>query len=231
MKSLVKTIFLLALFSIAMGFLESAVVVYLRKIYYPDGFRFPLMPIDPNIIGVELIRELATVIMLWSISYLTGKTSMHRFANFLFCFGIWDIFYYVFLKAILNWPESFLTPDILFLIPVPWVGPVLAPCLVSLSMITIALLVHSKNENFRLRSKEKLFIIAGFLVILFSFIIDYKKYIYLMDDSVSILNHRLHEYMPLAFNWWIFLSGEALLIVAFYFIKLSPFIQTINSDE
>jgi hypothetical protein len=38
----IKTIIWLAVFSMAMGYLESAVVVYLRKLYYPDGFKFPL---------------------------------------------------------------------------------------------------------------------------------------------------------------------------------------------
>lgn len=51
--SLLKKIVWLILFSIAMGYLESAVVVYLREIYYPNGFVFPLTPIDSTIAITE----------------------------------------------------------------------------------------------------------------------------------------------------------------------------------
>jgi hypothetical protein len=83
MKSLVKTIIWLTLFSISMGFMETAVVVYLRKIYYPDGFRFPLIPIDNNIAITEFLREAATLIMLLTIGILAGNRPSQRFAFFL----------------------------------------------------------------------------------------------------------------------------------------------------
>src|SRR4030095_13106258 len=137
MGSLRKTLLFLLLFSTAMGFLEAAVVIYLRKLYYPGGFDFPLVVIPRDVAVVELFREGATLIMLLAVGFLTGKTTAQRFCYFLFCFATWDIFYYVFLKVFLGWPESLLTWDILFLLPVPWVGPVLAPCLSSLTMILL----------------------------------------------------------------------------------------------
>src|SRR5579859_4688314 len=139
MKSLHTRMIWLTLFSIAMGFLETAVVVYLRKIYYPHGFQFPLTPVDPDIGLVEFLREAATIIMLVGIGIIAGKNTSQKFAIFLYCFAVWDIFYYVFLKLLLGWPESLFTWDILFLIPVPWVGPVLAPSIVALTMIAFAL--------------------------------------------------------------------------------------------
>ena len=81
-------LFWLSFFSISMGFLESAVVVYLRKIYYPYGFEFPLAPIEGPIAITELFRELATLIMLFSLSLIAGRTIRQRFAYFIFCFAL-----------------------------------------------------------------------------------------------------------------------------------------------
>src|SRR6201998_1661345 len=108
----------LTAFSIAMGFLETAVVIYLRKLYYPHGFQFPLVPIDNDIAMVEFLREAATIIMLLGIGIIAGKNTSQKFGIFIYCFAVWDIFYYVFLKLLLGWPESLFTWDILFIIPV-----------------------------------------------------------------------------------------------------------------
>ena len=118
MKSfLVKKIIWIVLLSIAMAYLESAVVIYLREIYYPEGFAFPLTPIKTTIAITEFWREVATLVMLLGIGILTGKASAQRLAFFLLSFAIWDIFYYVFLYLTLGWPSSLLTWDLLFLIP------------------------------------------------------------------------------------------------------------------
>ncbi|CAN5476760.1 hypothetical protein BH10BAC1_BH10BAC1_14060 [soil metagenome] len=131
MKPIIKTIIWLTVFSIAMGFLETSIVVYLRKLYYPAGFEFPLVPVPIDIATTEFWREVATIIMLIGAGVMAGKNATQRFVFFLYSFAIWDIFYYVFLKLLRNWPESLFTWDILFLIPVPCVGPVIAPCIVS----------------------------------------------------------------------------------------------------
>jgi hypothetical protein len=71
MKS--KTIIIwVSLFSIAMGMLESAVVVYLRELYYPEGFAFPLKMMSSTLILTEILREAATLIMLIAIGVLAG---------------------------------------------------------------------------------------------------------------------------------------------------------------
>lgn len=118
----------LFLFGVAMAFVEAAAVVYLREVYYPSGFlAVEIIPL--RIYSVEVVREAATIIMLASVAYLSFTNLKHRFFAFLWIFAIWDIFYYVFLKIILNWPESLATSDVLFLLPFPWVAPVWFPLL------------------------------------------------------------------------------------------------------
>src|SRR5674476_343996 len=126
------------LFSVAMGMLESSVVIYLRELYYPAGFQFPLKATSYIVAVTEIFRELATLIMLLGIGVLAGKNKHERFAWFIYSFAIWDIFYYLFLFLIINWPVSLLDWDVLFLLPVMWVGPVWSPVLLSLLMIILA---------------------------------------------------------------------------------------------
>lgn len=210
----------LTLFSIAMGYLETAVVVYLRAIYYPHGFDFPLVNMNNSIAITELGREAATIIMLAGIGILSGKNPTQRFAMFLYSFAIWDIFYYVFLKLILNWPESLFTWDILFLIPLPWVGPVICPCIISLSMILLAALLiyfNDKNPTLKINSKEWLMFISGSLIVIFSFMLDCYKCIHVYKGEVL---DAISQYVPQHFDWWIFWVGEGLILTAifmFYF--------------
>ena len=122
-----KTIIWVTIFAIAMGFFESAIVIYLRQIVYPDGFSFPLQPIPESLATTEILREAFSLLMLLSVGILTGESTITRFAYFIFSFALWDIFYYIFLKLLINWPESLFTMDILFLLPVTWIGPVITP--------------------------------------------------------------------------------------------------------
>ncbi len=233
MKPIVKTILWLTAFSIAMGYLECAVVVYLRELYYPEGFKFPLTFIPPNIAVTEFVREIATLIMLLGIGILTGKSNIEKFAFFIYCFAIWDIFYYVFLKVILGWPETIFDWDILFLIPVPWVGPVLAPVIVSLTMILLAFVIvcfDQKNCPSKFLFKEKLFLISGCLILVSSFIRDYLRYVYTENSTNKLwtlsskesLFSEVANYVPRDYNWTIFWTGEIILLLAigFYFLRM-----------
>ncbi len=216
MKSHVRRLSWLTLFSIAMGFLEAAVVVYLRYLYYPGGFKFPLSLMPHDVVVTELLREFATLIMLTGVAALAGRTAHQRFAFFLIAFGVWDIFYYVFLKLLLGWPESLLTWDILFLLPVPWVGPVLAPCLVSLTMILLAGVVYYRdlqNSTVGINLLEWLLLIGGSLVILLSWTWDYFVHLpgsalFSVEKSISFFS----TYTPQSYNWWMFGLGELLLL-------------------
>lgn len=189
-------ILIITFFSIAMAYLESAVVVYLRELYYPEGFYFPLKLIPENILIIELGRELATIIMLLTIGWVSGKNLSQRIAYFLFSFGVWDIFYYVWLKVFLNWPDSLFTDDLLFLIPVPWISPVLAPVLVSIIFILFSILVLRKSEagkKIKLDKINFIIILIGVALILLSFVWDFEK--------------RLNSVSPVEFMWIVFVIG------------------------
>jgi len=149
-KNTVRRFVALLFFSIAFAYIESAVVVYLRAIFYPDGFTFPLMAFE-DIAGfgpyllTEIGREAATVVLMFTASYMLGKNLRRRFAYFLTIFAVWDIFYYVWLKVLIDWPASIIDWDVLFLIPVVWAGPVLAPVITSLTMLVIAAVLFSER--------------------------------------------------------------------------------------
>jgi len=137
----------LCIYALAMGMLEAIVVVYLRRIYYPGGFTFPLVPMEPAMLRAEIVREAMTLIMLWAVAWLAAATAWTRLLAFLTAFGVWDLSYYLGLKLFLDWPGSWLTPDILFLIPKVWIGPVLAPALVAMAWTIGGLLLRHSDHR------------------------------------------------------------------------------------
>ncbi len=170
-----KTILTVSLFAIAFGLVEASVVVYLRQLFYPDGFTFPLKPTLNSILLVEISREFATIVMLAAVGALAGRTRWEKFAWFLIAFGIWDISFYLWLKVFVNWPATLVDWDILFLIPIPWIGPVIAPVLVSIVMIAGGGLILSKSgesSDFRPSGKAIVSTLTGSAVILTSFMLD-----------------------------------------------------------
>lgn len=197
-----------------MAGLEGAVVVYLRALYYPDGFSVILKIIDLHTLLVEIVRELMTLIMLASIAYLIGKNSKERFAYFLFTFGVWDIFYYVWLKLFLDWPSALSDWDILFLIPVTWLGPVWAPIVCSITMIYLSMVII-KNPGYTFSRFSISLLIVGSLFILFTFMKDYGL---LMAEYGFALTPEFIETaqarIPQPFSWFIFLVGQSMLIAS-----------------
>ncbi len=194
----------LTVFAIAMAYLESAVVVYLRELYFPGGCLFPVVMAPMRIAVIELGRELATVVMILGIAVLTSRDRLESFLHFCFLFGVWDIFYYVWLKVCLNWPESLLAWDILFLIPLPWLGPVLAPLLVSVGLIAGSMiLLRFRAHGIRVVIPPWVWILeilAG-LIIIVSFVWDFRV----------VLESRV----PGTFNWFLYGAGMILGIVVF----------------
>lgn len=193
-----------SLFAIGFGWVESSVVVYLRLLYYPEGFAFPVKVIPWSVGWIELIREAATILMLLAVGMLTGRTKLERFGWFMFGFGVWDIVYYVGLKLSIGWSSSLLTWDLLFLLPLPWIGPVIAPVLVSLAMIAACIVIVIMQDRgtpiITTTSYWVIEIICG-LIIIFSFIIDYQTAFTAGD--------------PDRFRWEIFLTGYLIGIGAF----------------
>ena len=201
----------LTLFAVSMAFMESAVVVYLRELYYPEGFSFPLVQADLLTYAVELGREAATLLMLFAVARLSGSSGWDRFACFAFLFGVWDIWYYVWLKVLLGWPASLLTWDVLFLIPVAWIGPVLAPVLVSLLLVSGSLKAMSNMDRgvpIRVFRWEWVAACGGAALVLFSFV----------DQTASALLtggvEAVASFVPSSYGWPAFGTGYALMALA-----------------
>jgi hypothetical protein len=129
-----KQLLIAALFAIAFGFVEAAVVVYLRAAtgLWPGPPATALAAFPESLLKIECYREAATMIMLCGVSWLTGRNIGQRAAAFLWMFAFWDLFYYVWLRLTIGWPASFLDTDILFLIPTPWIAQVWLPLLISI---------------------------------------------------------------------------------------------------
>lgn len=212
---------MVSVFAVAMAALEGAVVVYLRALYYPGEFTVAFRVIDEKILLVELVRELATIVMLLAVGYVAGKNFRERFAYFLLSFAVWDIFYYLWLKVFINWPASVFEWDILFLIPITWLGPVLAPVLCSITMIALAA-VLLRTENKKTCYRFWTLLIAGCMVILVTFMKDYFLLLSqhnLFGDYANLLRNPTFirvasEFIPQSYSWGMFAVGEALLIFA-----------------
>ncbi len=199
-----KTILIYFIFAVVMSYLESAIVVYLRTIFYPDGFHFPLKIITNKIAVIEIGREAATLIMLWLVAQMHRGETKEKLALFIFTFALWDLFYYFWLKVFLNWPAGWFDWDILFLIPAPWVAPWSAPALVALTLTTASLLVLKYPERFGkfiLSKTEWLVEIVAGLVILYSF----------FYETENVLAGSIPYYYP----WWILIVGLALGLAVF----------------
>lgn len=226
------------LFAVAFALIESAIVVYLRELYFPEGFAFPLKFFKPQLYFVEILREIATILVLASVAHITGTYFYDRFAYFLISFGIWDIFYYVWLKIFLNWPESLLTWDVLFLIPITWIGPVLAPVLCSILMIKLGFIIlelHRRGYRVRIKTSAWFLLISGSLIIIAVFIYDYANLI-IKNNLLSRLteirdNPELQkiflDFVPTHFAWEFFIVGIILLILA----TISIFFNSIKQKQ
>ncbi len=209
----------LFLFGISFGYVEAAVVVYLRVIYDPIRQRihperrptdlFPLItpqqladagPENPRRLIIEVGREAATMVMLAAIALAVARNFNAWIASFAIAFGVWDISFYAFLKLMIHWPDSLRTWDILFLIPLPWVGPVWAPVLVALSMIVCGL-IALRYEGLTGKPLHWMGVLAGAAVIVLAFVWDFRN--------------TTAGGWPHSFNWPLFLIGEAIGISAF----------------
>ena len=198
-------------YAIAMAYLESAIVVYLRRLYYPQGFAFPLVIIDIPTLLLELGREAATIVMLATVGIAAGRTKVGKFAYFLLLFGVWDIWYYIWLKVFVDWPASLLAWDVLFLIPVPWVGPVLAPMTVALTMVGMGLVMLYLEQRGPVLAAGKLVWLAqtvAALIVIVSFTLD-------VVPRLPNNGALLAQWTPTYYRWWMLVVGQALAIGTF----------------
>jgi hypothetical protein len=135
-------------FAIAMAWVEAASVFYIRMLVDRiEPHQANPLPMNDALGTVELWREAATLVMLATLGILAGRTWRHRAGYAAIAFGTWDIFYYVFLRIMSGWPRTLLDWDILFLLPLPWWGPVLAPVSIALVMILWGTLTTQSDEG------------------------------------------------------------------------------------
>lgn len=214
------------LFAIAMAYLESAVVVYLRRIYGISDLILSVPQFDPQIGAIELGRELATLVMLLTVGWAAGKRFQSRLGFSVFAFGVWDIFYYIWLRVFIGWPRSVLDPDLLFLIPLPWWGPVLAPVLIATLMVlggTLAVIGSDRGQTVQLQPTEWAIFVAGNLAMLYAF----------MFDALTILPanpQTLSQLRPTNFNWTVYLIGLSLVTFSVWRVALPVIKHTLETE-
>src|SRR5512141_1779376 len=139
---------IVVVFAIAMAWMESATVYYIRSLVDRiEPYQADPLPIHGALGNVELWREAATLVMLAAAGWLAGRNWRQRAGYAALAFGAWDILYYVFLRVITGWPYTLLDWDILFLIPLPWWGPVLAPMSIAVLMIAWGTLATQADET------------------------------------------------------------------------------------
>jgi hypothetical protein len=202
-------------FAIAMAWVEAASVFYIRalvdRVEPYQAEPLPLERMNGALGYVELWREAATLVMIATLGLLAGRTWRRRAGYAALAFGAWDIFYYVFLRLITGWPRTLLDWDILFLLPLPWWGPVLAPVSIALLMILWGTLVTQSRDDWIDARGTFALGWAGIALALAVFMIDAWRALPEGRDAVL-------QVLPTTFNWPLFLV--ALLLMA------SPLLRT-----
>ncbi len=193
-------------FAIAMAWVEAASVFYIRALVDRiEPYQVNPLPINDTLGYVELWREAATLVMIATLGMLAGSTWRRRAGYAAIAFGTWDIFYYVFLRLMSGWPRTPMDWDILFLLPLPWWGPVLAPVSIALLMILWGTLATQSREDATDARWAWALGSAGIALALAVF----------MSDAWRALPHgrdAVLQVLPTTFNWPLF--GAALLLMA-----------------
>ena len=208
MQNLSKRIGVVILFAIAMAWVESAVVVYLRG---PVDRIIPYQP-DPlpalfTADWIEVAREAATMVMLFTVGWLAGQTWHGRLGYSFLIFGAWDIFYYVFLRLMCGWPQSLLDWDLLFLIPLPWWGPVISPMLIAGLFVIggiLAAISERRQSPVWPRGWVMILSIAGAGLALYAF----------MEAALKAAGQGeqvIRQVLPTTFNWPMYAIGVLLM--------------------
>jgi hypothetical protein len=205
MTRVMRKLWWVSAYAVAMAYLEAAVVVYLRALLHIDLTHVSL----GHYFNIELGREAATIVMLVAVGWVAGRELQDRLAYGAFAFGLWDIWYYIWLAVLVGWPETLFDWDILFLIPLRWWGPVLSPVLIALLLCIIGIFVIVRTErrdkveftNVRLVALA----LGGLLAL----------YVFMADAIGALVRGNVGwDGRPSAFNWPRFLLAMALMAVS-----------------
>jgi hypothetical protein len=204
----------LGAYAAAMAWIEAAVVVYLRRIHYPDNplAIFPLRAWPASELAVELVREAATIVMILAVALLSVPGRTRRTAAFLYVFGIWDLCYYLWLKVMIGWPVSWTEWDILFLIPWPWLAPWLTPALVALLFTLWGGGLLGRKEETIVPRRSWLLAAAGLLLMLASFL---EPFLGIPGGFAA----GAGSFVPSRFLWAAYLPGAALLAAGLFIAR------------
>ena len=210
-----RTLLWLTLFAIAMAQVEASIVVHLRTIYYPARPLeiFPLTLLTYRDLAIELVRELATVVMILCVALLAARGFIRVFAAFVFVFGLWDLFYYLWLKIMIGWPVSWFEWDILFLIPWPWLGPWLTPALIALLFVMWGGWILSSSRPVHFSRHNSVLFILGVLLALVAFLL----------PAVPLLwegEAALRGYQPARFCWLLYIPGYFLMAISLWRVAI-----------
>jgi hypothetical protein len=193
-------------FAVAMAWMEAACVFYIRMLVNRiEPYQANPLPMNAALGNVELWREASTLVMIAVVGLLAGRTWRRRAGYAAVAFGAWDIFYYVFLRMMCGWPRTLSDWDILFLLPLPWWGPVLAPVSIALVMILWGTLASQSDDRATGRRWRWAFGSAGVTLALGVFMIDAWRALPGGRDAVL-------QVLPTTFNWPMF--SLALLLIA-----------------
>ena len=194
-----------SVYAIAMAFLEAVVVAYIRGLLHITDDHVSL----GSYVRMEIWREVATVVMLIAVGWIAGSAKLDRWAYGLFAFGLWDIFYYIWLKVLLDWPRTIFDWDTLFLIPLHWWGPVISPVLIAMLICVTAVLAVTRLERDGLIKVPPVrvgIVVLGGLLALYVF----------MSDSLHALLRAQSDWAilrPEPFKWPLFLLALVLMAV------------------
>lgn len=215
------------IFAISFAWVEGSVVVYLREIYFDGLFQFPVVKelkdgkfIVDDLMRIEFGREIATILMLVAIGCVTGGNALEKFCYFMIAFGIWDIFYYVWLWVMVGWPEGLMTWDLLFLVPLPWVGPVATPVLIALAMTSAgSIIIYYGTKGYVIRwhlYDWVVELICAFIMIV-AFCWDWKNIMRIPGASPG-------SGIPNPFAWWLYLPAY-FFAITYFIVRLKRIIS------
>ena len=203
MPDITKRFLWISIYAIAMALFEAVVVVYIRGLLHITNDHVVLGPY----VTMELWREAATLVMLVAVGWLAGRRPLERLVYGLFAFGLWDIWYYIWLKVWLDWPQTLFDWDTLFLLPLTWWGPVLSPVLIAVLICASAVLAMvrlARGEGLGFTPTRLGLTAMGALLAL---------YIFMSDSLHAFLQGRTDwdTLRPESFQWPLFLIALVLM--------------------